>query len=800
MVQEAYPTEATPSPVMAVTVKMRSGALDGTGRSIEEVLLELNDAVATGELGSLRMPAGQNVFDTLVPSCPAGTYQNPTQGCIPCNPGSAPNLAKDGCDGCEIYAVSPNASSWASFDGRSCMLCPAGKEPDGGRAACVGCPAGTAADGLGQLCQACADRSMTPIMPNGTGCECPQDTLDMTRAISRADLSKIPPLSPDPRCPFCAPGFEPNPAGTGCSPCPEGSAAPGPGGFCGACEAGAVPSDDGKFCLPCGALTTPNGDGDTCVPAALAMAGIILLFTVAGGAGGAGLVVRAAKKKRREMMYALEAGYVDKAPDTLDIKAEKRSMVDLLKKAAAKAAMTAMLQVRKAPALVGTPDSCLLAYCAIGLQTCCVLTSTDRFVCSRSRQSRPGPSGCCRPRRQRKRRRRARLGSRRPSLRVGSTRLRSRSTRPRSRRRPRLGCRCLVMPRCPPYNPPALLPSPISCSQLHRVAPPPPPPPIDPITGLPLEPPRKAPEPEPEPELEPVVDETHREISTMTTPRLVIYGGQGYKATRSAEEDPGWKRWLEKYIDPALSADDFIEAATVEHPHQKQHLDGPPPFTPPDHPHAATGGSRAQSPEREQERREEQSGGSPLADLHFTDAHIHFPIPHRPGTVLVDGVEHGEEFEFGNRFTAMPFSPPHCWGLRTTSKQENATNHHCRLQPAIAVSVAAERGGLQSVKSNQDDRRVQQPTRPAPARTGRLREPPRLCTVEVRGGLGGAGGRDRAALPAQGKDSGPRPGGDEVAAGEGRPPRRAAAPAVGLYRHCPPPAVRQRRDSGLHLR
>jgi hypothetical protein len=328
-----YPEPAQLAPLVEVTIKMRSGALDGDSRTIETVLLELNDLLASGSLGSLRLP-GQNVFDTLVLSCPAGTYQNPTAGCIPCDPGYAPTSSADGCVGCAIFAVIPNTSAFASPDGRGCGLCPAGMEPDVQRADCVPCLPGRAADGLGQICQACADRTMIPA-PDNDYCTCAPFTLDLTVAMSREHTAAA---FPGARCPFCVPGYMPNAARAQCSACEEGTVKEQAHGDCQPCGDSTVANTDGTRCLPCDGMTTANSAGDACVTSGLAVAGIILAGAVIGGLGGVATVTLRARRKQKQLVYAIEAGFVE--PDALPTskQAERLGALERLRRAATKAA------------------------------------------------------------------------------------------------------------------------------------------------------------------------------------------------------------------------------------------------------------------------------------------------------------------------------------------------------------------------------------------------------------------------------------------------------------------------------
>ena len=80
--------------IVDVTFKIASEATADGSRTVIDLLHELNQAVSTGTLGSLRLPAGQDVFDSLVMPCPAGTYQEPTEGCVPCRPASSPRRVR----------------------------------------------------------------------------------------------------------------------------------------------------------------------------------------------------------------------------------------------------------------------------------------------------------------------------------------------------------------------------------------------------------------------------------------------------------------------------------------------------------------------------------------------------------------------------------------------------------------------------------------------------------------------------------------------------------------------------------
>ena len=65
--------------VLDVTFKIASAATMGTDRTVVDLLNELNTAIAGGHLGSLTLPRGQDVFETLRMACPAGTFSSPIE-------------------------------------------------------------------------------------------------------------------------------------------------------------------------------------------------------------------------------------------------------------------------------------------------------------------------------------------------------------------------------------------------------------------------------------------------------------------------------------------------------------------------------------------------------------------------------------------------------------------------------------------------------------------------------------------------------------------------------------------------
>ena len=151
--------------VMDVTFKIASAATMGTDRTVVDLLNDLNTAISGGTLGSLKLPRGQDVFENLRMACPAGTYQNPNEGCVPCDPGSQPTPRQDACIDCAAWSPAPNASSYVSADGRACTLCPGGRSPEEKRIACVDCKPGQAASGLGDPCAVRGHDHGPPLCP-----------------------------------------------------------------------------------------------------------------------------------------------------------------------------------------------------------------------------------------------------------------------------------------------------------------------------------------------------------------------------------------------------------------------------------------------------------------------------------------------------------------------------------------------------------------------------------------------------------------------------------------------------------
>ena len=271
------------SSIVDVTFKIASGATADDDRTVVDLLYQLNDAVRTGSLGALRLPSGQDVFDSLVLSCPVGTYQEPTQGCIPCPPGSQPTEDQMSCIACAAWATLPNRSSVFSIDGRECKLCPAGKSPDARRVQCETCPLGRAANGLGEMCSACQDRTMAPSLDR-TRCMCTDGTVDTTRlsGYGRHGVSTKQVIG---RCIPCIAGYEADGTQSSCVKCASGKAKNSEVGICILCEdEGKQASTDGTICLPCDGVLTTAGE-NACRASALGMFLFVLLVLGLGGAG-----------------------------------------------------------------------------------------------------------------------------------------------------------------------------------------------------------------------------------------------------------------------------------------------------------------------------------------------------------------------------------------------------------------------------------------------------------------------------------------------------------------------------------
>ena len=270
------------SSIVDTTFKISSGATADDDRTVVDLLYQLNDVVSTGSLGALRLPSGQDVFDSLVLSCPPGTYQEPTQGCIPCPPGSQPTEGQMSCIACAAWATLPNQSSVFSMDGRKCKLCPAGRSPDADRIQCEQCPLGRAANGLGELCSACQDRTMAPSLDR-TRCMCANGTVDTTRlsGYGRHGVSTKQVIG---RCIPCVAGYEADGSQSSCVKCERGKAKNSEVGFCAFCEdEGKQASTDGTICLPCDGVLTTAGES-ACRASALGMFVLVLLVLGLGGA------------------------------------------------------------------------------------------------------------------------------------------------------------------------------------------------------------------------------------------------------------------------------------------------------------------------------------------------------------------------------------------------------------------------------------------------------------------------------------------------------------------------------------
>ena len=275
--------------IVDVTFKIASEATADGSRTVIDLLHELNQAVSTGTLGSLRLPAGQDVFDSLVMACPAGTYQEPTEGCVPCPPGEQPTESQDACIACPVWALQSNLSSVFSEDGRACLLCPAGRGPDSLSVACEDCPTGTAADGTGPLCSACQDPTMAPNSA-GTRCECRPGYVDGSKLLPGRDEG-VSAVGKGGRCIPCEAGFESDAARASCVRCGEGTAKPGLEGTCQVCPEEAqegrpatVASTDGRLCLPCAGVFTTAGETSCKVSAGGMFLLIVLVLGLGGGA------------------------------------------------------------------------------------------------------------------------------------------------------------------------------------------------------------------------------------------------------------------------------------------------------------------------------------------------------------------------------------------------------------------------------------------------------------------------------------------------------------------------------------
>jgi hypothetical protein len=295
--------------VVDVTFKIKSGA--GGDRTVVDLLLELNSAISDGQLGSIRLPAGQDVFDNLVMACPAGTYQNPAEGCVPCPAGQAPTSSQAACASCAVHYPMPNASSYASPDGRQCVLCPGGRSPDVARVICQACSPARVASGLGEQCGACQDRSTVPNTRErdpklrNTACICPTGTVDSARLSSNReglDLSSSArppastttngtdasrPVEAEPsRCLLCLPGFESAQDQTNCVRCQNGFAKVGGNAVCKPCAPEETSRTDRTACFRCSRLfTTPNAAGNGCRVSSAAIVLLSLLFLIIGTSG-----------------------------------------------------------------------------------------------------------------------------------------------------------------------------------------------------------------------------------------------------------------------------------------------------------------------------------------------------------------------------------------------------------------------------------------------------------------------------------------------------------------------------------
>ena len=290
------------SSIVDVTFKIVSGATADDDRTIVDLLYLLNDAVSTGSLGALRLPSGQDVFDSLVLSCPVGTYQEPTQGCIPCPPGSQPTEEQTACIACAAWATQPNRSSVFSADGRECKLCPAGRSPNAERIECQQCAKGRAANGLGEVCSACQDRTMAPSL-DGTRCMCANGTVDSTR-LSGYDRHGVSTKEIIGRCNPCMVGYEADGTQSSCVKCESGKAKNSEVGFCILCEdEGKEASTDGTICLPCDGVLTTAGES-ACRASTLGMLLFVLLVLGLGGACGTA-VLRHYLRKTGKSKYGL---------------------------------------------------------------------------------------------------------------------------------------------------------------------------------------------------------------------------------------------------------------------------------------------------------------------------------------------------------------------------------------------------------------------------------------------------------------------------------------------------------------
>ena len=270
------------SGIVDVTFKIGSGATADDDRTVVDLLYSLNDAVSTGSLGALRLPSGQDVFDSLVLSCPPGTYQEPTEGCVACPPGSQPTEEQTACIACAAWATSLNRSSVFSVDGRGCELCPAGRSPDAARIECKKCMAGRAADGLGAVCSACQDRTMAPSL-DGTRCMCMNGTVDSIR-LSGFDRHGVSTKHVFGRCTPCISGYEADLTQSSCVKCESGKAKNGEVGLCINCEdEGKQATTDGTLCLPCDGVLTQAGES-ACRASTFGMFLFVLLVLGLGGA------------------------------------------------------------------------------------------------------------------------------------------------------------------------------------------------------------------------------------------------------------------------------------------------------------------------------------------------------------------------------------------------------------------------------------------------------------------------------------------------------------------------------------
>lgn len=268
--------------IVDVTFKIGSGATADDDRTVVDLLYSLNDAVNTGSLGALRLPSGQDVFDSLVLSCPPGTYQEPTEGCVACPPGSQPTEEQTACIACAAWATLPNSSSVFSVDGRGCELCPAGRSPDATRIECKHCTPGKAANGLGAVCSACQDRTMVPAL-GGVRCMCANGTVDTIR-LSGFDRQGVSTKHVLGRCIPCTSGYASDITQSSCVKCESGKAKNGEEGVCINCEdAGMQATTDGTLCLPCDGWLTQAGES-ACRASTLGMFFFVVLVLGLGGA------------------------------------------------------------------------------------------------------------------------------------------------------------------------------------------------------------------------------------------------------------------------------------------------------------------------------------------------------------------------------------------------------------------------------------------------------------------------------------------------------------------------------------